>query len=332
MALRLDHLLELVAHPVRYLRFWRRTRQVRDERGVSELRFDWRVLPRVARTLRAQGVTHLHAHFAWGAAAAAHCLSPLMGTTWSMTVHANDIFVSRRNLGVKVQSCSALVTVCEYNRTWLREELGVSREIELVVCGVEVPPVTATAKTYDVVAVGRLVEKKGLDLLVLACATLRATHPHVRVAIIGEGPERAHLEQLVREHRLEDVVDLPGALSHEESLQRISEAQVFCLPARIARDGDRDAMPVVIKEAMAREVPVVATSVVAIPEMVDEQVGRLVPPDDVPALTAALDEVLSLSTDERAALGRAGRRRVLEGLTLAGETAKLRQLFRRVSA
>jgi glycosyltransferase involved in cell wall biosynthesis len=183
----------------------------------------------------------------------------------------------------------------------------------------------------DVVSVARLVPKKGFDVLIDAAAELVRTRPDLRVEIVGDGPLRADLESRIAEHRLRDVVQLRGALSHEHSLERIAAARAFALPCRIAADGDRDSMPVVIKEAMARCVPVVATDVVAVPEMVDATCGVVVPPDDPSALAAGLDKVLG-DPELAAAMGAAGRRRVETSFTLAGEVAKLRAIFEELAA
>jgi glycosyltransferase involved in cell wall biosynthesis len=172
-----------------------------------------------------------------------------------------------------------------------------------------------------------LVPKKGFDILVRAAAIARGQRRDLVVEIVGEGRERAALDSLIAELGLEASVRMVGALSHDETLDRIAAARVFCLAARVAADGDRDSMPVVIKEALAREVPVVATRAVAVPEMVDDEVGRLATPEDAEELADALLQVLALSDSDRDAVGRAGRARVLERFTLEGETAKLLALF-----
>jgi glycosyltransferase involved in cell wall biosynthesis len=146
------------------------------------------------------------------------------------------------------------------------------------------------------------------------------------VDVIGEGPERRRLEALVDELGLQDCVRLLGSLSHEESLARIAGARVFCLPARIAPDGDRDSMPVVIKEAMVREVPVVGTDIVGIPEMLDDGCGLLVPPDDPAALAAAL-ELLLKDTGLSKDLATAARARVRERFAMAAEVEKLERVL-----
>ena len=284
-------------------------------------------LPYAAWWLRRQKVDVLQAHFAWRGAAAALPLAKLTGRPWSMTVHANDIFSNRRNLETKLQAADRLVTVCDYNLRFLREELGVARDVDLVVCGVDVPKVATGEPDIDIVAVGRLVEKKGFDLLLGAVAMPKLRKVVRSVVVIGEGPLEERLRKQVADLGLADVVQIVGARSHAQTLATIARSSVLCLPARVAANGDRDSMPVVVKEAMAAGVPVVATDVVGNPEMVDDTVGRLVPGDDVTALAAALREVLTLPESERRELGAAGRARVLERFTMTSQVATLRQLL-----
>lgn len=319
-----EHLAAFGRRPLGYLAFLVDVRRLRSEMGRRPEQVPWTLLPGVAGRLRG---TALHAHFAWSGAAAALLLAHLTGRPWSVTVHANDIFNRQRNVARKLAAADRLVTVCDYNVSWMRTHLGLSRHVDLVVCGVE-PPIApwASEPGADVLVVGRLVEKKGIDVLVRATALLRADHPAMQVHVIGEGRERAALEALIRELGVEDCVHLLGARCHEESLARIAGARVLCLPARIARDGDRDSMPVVIKEAMARRVPVVATDIVAIPEMLGDGCGVMVPPDDPAALATALARLLDGPADAEAVVDRAYAR-VLERFTLAGETAKLRALL-----
>jgi glycosyltransferase involved in cell wall biosynthesis len=121
-------------------------------------------------------------------------------------------------------------------------------------------------------------------------------------------------------------VEFAGALPHERVLAAIASSRVFVLAARIAADGDRDSMPVVVKEALAMEVPVVTSDVAGLPEIVAPPWGRLVPPHDPEALADALQSVLAAPPDERAAMGRAGREHVLAHASLQREAAKLAAL------
>ena len=317
----LAHLRWLLRSPRRYARFWRVARAAGEERGEVVARH----LPWLAEQLRARGVTVLHAHFAWSSAARAHALSALTGWPWSVTVHAHDVFGGPVRLAEKLAAADAVVTVCDYNARHLRDAWGV-HDVDLVVCGVEVPPeAPAPPPEVDVLAVGRLVEKKGFDLLVRAAARLPAG---TRVRVVGEGPERARLEALVAETGA--PVELVGAQPHEQVLAAVPSARVLCLPARIAADGDRDSMPLVVKEAMARGVPVVVSDTAGLPEAVDDEVGWVVPSEDVDALVAALRAALD-DPEEARRRGRAGRARVRARFTLAGEVAKQRAVLTRLA-
>ena len=317
-------------HPLRWRRFRQVRRELHSELGRGPGKVDARTIPALALELGRQGVDLLHAHFGWQGATAAWLVSTLLDVPWSMTLHANDIFAERRNLGPKLVAASRVVTVCEYNREWMRRELGVQRRIDIVVCGVEVPDLPTlddrSDERIDVLAVGRLVEKKGFDVLLRAAVAVATDRPDLSVEIIGEGPLRGDLEALRDELMAQKIVRMPGAMPHDAVLERMRRARVFCLPCRVAADGDRDSMPLVIKEAMVREVPVVSTCEVAVPEMVDDTCGRLVLPDDADALAGALREVLD-DPDVGPALGRRGRERVVERFTLQGEVAKLLRVF-----
>jgi glycosyltransferase involved in cell wall biosynthesis len=125
---------------------------------------------------------------------------------------------------------------------------------------------------------------------------------------------------------LEGAVELVGARTHEEVRELLESAAVLAMPCVVSADGDRDTMPVVVKEALAMEVPVVASDEVGLPEVVREHWGRLVPPGDSTALAAALGELLDLPVETRAAMGRAGREFVLEHCDVDTEAARLVRL------
>ncbi len=322
---RLDAVVAMLRRPVAAARFGAELLRMTPERPP------WRrILPVVATQLRGARVSWVHAHFGWEASGVAQAIASFLGTGWSFTAHANDIYVRNEHLGRKLRQASHLVTVCQYNVDQLRSQYSYVPDIDVVVCGVLQPTGNGNAPPteVDVLGVGRLVEKKGFDVLIEACAQLVKERPELRVEVIGDGPEREPLHLQIANHGLEANVRMVGDLSHSEVLERMERSAIVCLPARIAGDGDRESMPVVLKEAMVRGVPVVASDVTAIPEMVDDRVGRLVPADDVDALTAALDELLG---DEqlRSELGAAGVERVHQRFLLASEVRKLRADFER---
>jgi glycosyltransferase involved in cell wall biosynthesis len=253
-------------------------------------------------------------------------MARLLGCTWSVTVHANDMYSQRLHLEQKLSDTDRVITVCEYNRRRLIELEGVTGDIPIVVCGVENVDAYTGPKRIDVVAVGRLVEKKGFDLLVTAVALLEKEHPDLRVAIIGEGPEHESLQRLIDGLGLGALVTLHGAMDHDEVLEHIGSARVAVLPCRIGSDDDRDSMPVVVKEAMIRGVPVVGTDVAAMGEMLDGACGRLVPPNDPTALATAIGELLD-DADLRTTLGASARKRAIERFVIDDHVDVLRREF-----
>jgi glycosyltransferase involved in cell wall biosynthesis len=168
-----------------------------------------------------------------------------------------------------------------------------------------------------VVAVGRLVEKKGFAYLLEAAAQL----PDVHVRIVGDGPLRDELRAAAP-----DNVEFYGAMPPSQVRGLLESSDLFVLPTVIAADGDRDSMPVVVKEALAMEIPVVGTDEVGMPEMVQAEWGRLVTPRDAVALADAIRELLALPADERRAMGWRGREFVIERFSVEGETRKLAAL------
>jgi glycosyltransferase involved in cell wall biosynthesis len=159
--------------------------------------------------------------------------------------------------------------------------------------------------------VARLVPKKGLDVLLEALAVL-PPDLHWRYEHVGAGPLRQALEAQAARLGLADRVAWRGALPQDEVVEAYRRADLFVLASRVAQDGDRDGLPNVLLEAGALELAAVASDLAAIPELIEDGVnGRLVPPDDPPALALAL-AALIIEPAMRLRLGRAARRRVLE--------------------
>lgn len=308
-------------------RRWRREEPVRRLAGLGAR----------ASRLRAAGIDHLHVHFAAGSALDAMRLAELLGISYSVTAHAYDIFESPANLREKLERAAFVTTGCEYNRRHLAELVapGARGRIHVMVMGVD-PETFKRSHPHPegrrLLAVGRLVEKKGFSYLIEAVAELERTAPIERLTIIGEGGLRGDLEEAVSRLGLAGRVSLPGAMAPEAVREALEAADALVMPAVVAANGDRDSMPVVVKEAMAMEIPVIASDEVGLPELVDDEVGRLVPPRDARALAGAIAEVLALEPEQRRALGAAGRERVIERADLRRETARLADWLRAVGA
>jgi colanic acid/amylovoran biosynthesis glycosyltransferase len=318
-----DHLWFALRHWQRYRTFLGAVARLHDHWSLALRR-----LPTEARRLLgATGPEWCHTHFAWSTASLAAYLARLLGVPVSITVHAKDIYVAdSRHLRMQLAHFDRIVTVCNYNVGFLAG-LGVIPDrvgdVVVVPCGVAVPDEPNTDSTgprVEIVSVGRLVEKKGFDTLIRALALVRHRLPDIRAVIVGEGPERESLADLISELGLERNVTLVGPLTHEQTLEVIGASKLFCLAAQPARDGDSDALPVVLREAMARGVPVVSTRVAGIPEAIDADVGWLVEPRSPRALANAITAALS-DEAERTKRGRAGRARVITHWTVQAQAA-----------
>ena len=315
------------------LRHWQRYRDFLG--AVARLHDHWslalRRLPTEARGLLGPtGPEWCHTHFAWSTASVAVYLARLLGVPVSITLHAKDIYVAdRRHLRTQLAHFDRIVTVCNYNVGFLAG-LGVIPEragdVVVVPCGVAVPDEPSTDTTVEVISVGRLVEKKGFDTLIRALALVRDRRPDIRAVIVGEGPERESLAALIAALGLQRNVTLAGPLMHEQTLELISASKLFCLAAQRAPDGDCDALPVVLREAMARAIPVVSTRVAGIPETIDAEVGWLVEPRSRRALAQAITSALS-DEAERIKRGRAARARVLQRWTIEAQAAGMLRVF-----
>ena len=258
------------------------------------------VAPYAAWHLRRAGVQHLHAHFANAPASLALMAAHLAGITFSFTVHAYDLFIDQLLLPAKLTAAAFVASISRFNLGFLQQKFPAAAaraRLELVRNGIDPArfrPAPHPAETPPLVlAVGRLVETKGFHVLVAACARLRQEGRDCRCLIVGEGPEAEPLRQLVTDLGLADRVELPGRLQPEALLPLFRRADLLAMPACV-RHGDQDGIPTVLIEALALEIPVVATRVSGIPELVRHgDTGLLVEPDDPAALAAALARLLA---------------------------------------
>jgi glycosyltransferase involved in cell wall biosynthesis len=295
------------------------------------------------RLLDAPDVRHLHAHFAHGTTTVTWYASRITGVPFSFTGHARDIYTEKLNPGGllprKLLAARFVVTCTEANRRHLERFAG-GAAVHRIYHGLnaDFARLLATPRAepsrngrFRVLAVGRLVAKKGFDVLVEAVAILAARGVAVEAVIVGHsaplepevGPQ---LEQEIVRLGLSGRVRLFGSMSQAELLDEYRRASAFCLPCRVADSGDRDGIPNVMVEAMACGVPVVSTTVSGIPELVSSGVdGILVPPENPGQLADALLE-LYRNPELGRRLGRAAEATVrgrFDGDRLVGELAGL---------
>jgi len=301
-----------------------------------------RLFPRIYVRLAVQlarfietGFDRLHAHFASRAGHVAMLASTLLGIPYSFTAHAKDIYhqeVDQEVLRVKMRLATLVVTVSDFNRqTLLRIGDGIPGLEDKIVRdynGVDLAlfhPARAEERVPGhILAVGRLIEKKGFSILIQACDQLARQRVPFTCDLIGSGDLEPALRALIRERGLDHAVRLRGAVPIEQVAAEMRTASVVVLPCVVAADGNVDALPTVLLEAMACGLPVVSTALSGIPEIVAEgETGYLVPPGDPTALAAAMRRVLEdRALAER--LGRAGRERARDLFDLRANVARLR--------
>jgi colanic acid/amylovoran biosynthesis glycosyltransferase len=289
---------------------------------------------RFAYEMQRSGVQHVHAHFATHPAVAALVVHRLTGIPFSFTAHGSDLHVDRCMLAAKVEAAAFAVTVSGFNRQIMIRECGapLADRIHVVHCGVDPASFAPSAATrgvgpFTLVCVASLEEVKGHRFLIGACSVLRERGVDVRCELIGEGPLRSAIRRQISELGLDDDIRILGGLPRGEVARHLAGADAAVLASHPTRQGRREGIPVALMEAMATGLPVVATAISGIPELVEDNVsGLLVPSGDAERLADALER---LATDPalRARLGAAARLKVMQEFDLEDNTARLLNLM-----
>lgn len=249
----------------------------------------------LARELKKRRTTHLHNHFANSAATVGLLASKLLGIRWSFTMHgiSETDYPAGLMLGRKIEAAEFVACVSLFGRAQGMRLVGQNHwsKIHVIRCGLpfdRIPLKSPTeANSRTMICVGRLSPEKGQAGLLQAFAKLRAMHPELRLRLVGDGPDRAALESLAKELDLSDVVAFAGRLPEEETLAEIACADILVLPSFM------EGLPIVLMEAMAVGVPVIASRVAGIPELVEDDVtGLLFTPSDWDELASRIDFLL----------------------------------------
>lgn len=287
----------------------------------------------LAREVRVGRITHLHAHFATAAAAVARLAAKFSGIPYTFTAHAKDIYhqaVSSDALRRKLTDAAATVTVSEYNRDYLRATFGAAARVERIYNGLdlrEFPFRSPEVRPARIVAVGRLVEKKGFADLITAAAMLAGRRNAVQYQIIGGGPLEVELRAQIERLGLRARVELLGPCPRSAVIAHVQRAAAVAAPSVIAQDGDRDGLPTVLLEAMALGTPCVATDITGIPEVVrNGSTGLLISPHDPAALAGAVERLIDDGA-LRVQLAREARRLIEAEFDSARTAARLRAVF-----
>ena len=274
----------------------------------------WRLRKKIhalSAMARETGATRLHAQFAWIAADAAKIAAEVWGIPWSCGAHAWDVF-TRPRAEIKRRLRGADFVIACNDRARDAVARAAACHVHLVRHGVTKQPAPVTSQEQDVpatiIAIGRLVPKKGFDTLLVAMA--KACHD-ARCVVIGDGPERGRLEALATRLGIASRVRVAGRLPHTDAMRELARATLLALPSRRTRDNDSDGFANVLTEAMARGVPIVSTTAAGAGELlVDGESALLVPPDNPVEFARAMSRLLADDAFQKRLADNA--RRVLE--------------------
>ena len=284
--------------------------------------------PAIAEEAALRTLSHLHAHWATHSGLLAHLVAMLTDIPYSITLHAHDLHVDRTMLATKLGGAVAVVTISEHNAEFLLSEYPeLAGRVLVVHCGVDTRAIPFTSpgvarQPLQLVCVAGLRPFKGHRFLLDAIRELERRGVAVRCHLVGDGPQRAELETLAA-----DNVILHGAIDVDQAMAIVADADIFVMPSIELSDGRRDGIPVALIEAMALGVPVIASDISGIPELVrNDSSGILVPPGDPIALADAVER-LAGDLDLRTAIAIEARRTIETQFDLSQSGRTMATLF-----
>ncbi|MCP5080598.1 MAG: glycosyltransferase family 4 protein [Alphaproteobacteria bacterium] len=282
----------------------------------------------LAAHLRRINARHLHNHIASAAGTVAMLAAEMAGIPFSFTLHGPDIFYTPHHwrLDEKIKRAAFVACISNFARAQAMNLSGRSHwdKLHIVHCGVE--PARYERKGPSgkrLLFVGRLAAVKGVPLLLEALRQIKTDQPEVHLTLIGDGPERMGLEKEAARLGLSDTVTFAGYQSQDDVAAALSSSDIFVLPSFA------EGVPVVLMEAMATGLPVIATAVGGVGELVrDGESGLILPPGDVAALAAALKKLLA-DPAQCHEMGKVGAKTVAAGFDSQTEAGKLAALLMR---
>lgn len=276
----------------------------------------------VIERLKGQMVSAIHGYFAHVPAEVASLVAKGMGVPYGFSTHALDARKVLAKILKKRARNAACIIAC--NHDVAKDLTNIGGKVTLIPHGVDIKRFSHSPLTLNepirLLAVGRLVEKKGFDVLIKAIS--RVSFPfHLR--IVGEGPDREQLEQGILAANLSDHVEFSGGMTHAALPNEYKKAHIVVVPSIVNRAGDRDGLPNVVLEAMSSGRPVIASKVGAIESAIDSgETGILLPPGDPEALAKALESLVkNPKLYER--LGQNARQRIVQDFELGICTERL---------
>lgn len=285
---------------------------------------------RIAREISDWGGDHVHAAYAGHPATAAWIVKRVTGTPFSLSSHAHDLFETQALLAKKLPEAAFVRTISLYNRDFILKHVPALAPRPPVVIHVGTyltpPPLrdAAPGGPFRLLYVGSLESRKGVDLLLRALAG--TSIDEWRLDVIGDGPEGARLRKLAGKLGLMERTVFHGRQGNEQVQDRMRRADLLVVPSRIGPRNQTEGLPTVIVEALSAELPVVATRLTGIPEIVRPgETGLLFEMEDVAGLRAAIEQVRA-QPEQAAAWARRGRRLVEAEFDQTRNAARLMSL------
>lgn len=282
---------------------------------------DWAT--QLKRQAGAEPVDRIHAQWIHASGTVGLYGAWLLGVPFSFTGHAADLFRNRVALLDKIRRADLIVCISTFHRQFYLDRGGRPEQMLIVYCGIDTrdfpyrPPVRRPGQPVRILSIGRLIEKKGFDVLIEACRLLRDRGAAFTCEIAGDGPLEAELRHQVAAAGLVGQVVVTGTPILQENLSEwMATGHLFAQPCVWARDDDVDGTPRTLMEAMATGLPSVSTCLAGIPDIIENRrSGLLVEPRDAVALADALDRLIA-DPALAAELGRAGRERMVANFDL----------------
>ena len=324
----------LAAHPRRFLATWVQSLKHRPPgvRGLAWSQFHLVEALTLAGLLKRSGATRLHSHFANSGATVGMLAAKLANIPWSLTLHgiSETDYPAGYLLADKLRAASFVAIASRFMQAQAMRltEPAIWRRFAIVHCGIDPAKMSdhAPRKVDDdaimrIACVGRLSAEKGYHILFDALGILAASGAVVHVDIVGDGPARQMIEDRVLQLPPGCTVRLRGSLAESKTLKIIATADMFVLPSLM------EGLPVVLMESMAIGVPVIASRVAGIPELVEHDItGLTFTPTDAAALAVAIRRLHS-DASLRQRLVHAAKARVLTEFTIQASAVQLKELF-----
>lgn len=289
-----------------------------------------------ARKMELLGIEYIHSHWATHPTLAAFIINQFTGLPYSFTTHANDLYVNQYLLAEKIKNANFVVTISEFNRQYLLRLYPqiAAGKIEVIHCGIDTDvffarPVNYHKKIFTIVCLARLEEEKGQKYLIEACAQLERKGIEFQCLLIGNGKMYGNLTNRIQLLRMSNRIKLMGSQPQNKVIELLATANIMILPSIITKEGRMEGIPVALMESLAMEIPVIATDISGVSELIiDGDTGLLIPQKDTNAIVRAIMEYYQ-NQELAKKFAFNGRKKVLEEFNLKKNSLALYNLIQK---